>query len=174
MRTSFPSWLSGRTPVLNGNSNWRSLTRVYTIDILYLLDSGSSRASGQGSPVLEGVNAKAVRKRDPRDRSCCASNDSHKPAMGQQPQTYRAPRLPGTQNPDMNGIWEVLNTANWDLEPHAAGPSPFPAILGAIAAEPAGAGVVEGGKIPYQPWAEARRKENLEEPAGPAQRPCKQ
>ena len=45
---------------------------------------------------------------------------------GQQRQAYRAPRLPGTQYPDLNGIWEVLNTANWNLEPHAAGPSPCP------------------------------------------------
>lgn len=82
-----------------------------------------------------------------------------RPATGQQTQTYRAPFLPGTDKPDLNGIWEVLNSANWDLEPHAAGPSPFPAILGAIGAEPAGQGVVEGGKIPYQPWALAKRKE---------------
>jgi hypothetical protein len=85
-----------------------------------------------------------------------------RPAAGQQRQAYRAPRLPGTQYPDLNGVWEVLNTANWNLEPHAAGPSPLPAALGAIAAEPAGEGVVEGGKIPYQPWAEAKRKENFE------------
>lgn len=74
---------------------------------------------------------------------------------------YRAPRLPGTESPDLNGIWQVLNSANWNLEPHAAGPSPFPATLGAYAAEPAGQGVVVGGKIPYQPWAEAKRKENF-------------
>src|SRR5437667_12899838 len=76
-------------------------------------------------------------------------------------QTYRAPRLAGTQNPDLNGIWESLSTANWNIEPHAAAPSPFPALLGAIAAEPAGQGIVEGGKIPYQAWAEAKRKENF-------------
>ena len=86
-----------------------------------------------------------------------------RPASGQPSQAYRAPRLPGTENPDLNGIWEALNTANWDLEPHASGPSPFPAILGAIAAEPAGQGVVEGGTIPYQPWALAKRKENFQQ-----------
>ena len=79
----------------------------------------------------------------------------------QQARTYRAPRFPGTQNPDLNGIWEAVNSANWDLEPHAAGPSPFPKLLGAIGAEPAGQGVVEGGKIPYQQPAEAKRKENF-------------
>src|SRR5262245_66346011 len=60
----------------------------------------------------------------------------------QQP-AYRAPRLPGTQIPDLNGVWQAMNSANWDLEPHAAGPSPFPALLGAIGAEPAGQGVIE-------------------------------
>ncbi|HEY7387571.1 MAG TPA: hypothetical protein VH640_03630 [Bryobacteraceae bacterium] len=83
-------------------------------------------------------------------------------AQTQPPPPYRAPRFPGTQNPDLNGIWQAVNSANWDLEPHAAGPSPFPSLLGAIGAEPAGEGVVEGGKIPYQPWAAAKKKENFE------------
>ena len=83
-------------------------------------------------------------------------------APAQQLAPYRAPRFPGTQIPDLNGIWQAINSANWDIEPHAAGPSPFPALLGSIGAEPAGQGVVEGGKIPYQPWAAARKKENFE------------
>ena len=83
-------------------------------------------------------------------------------AQTQQPPPYRAPRFPGTQNPDLNGIWQAVNSANWDVEPHAAGPSPFPELLGAIGAEPAGQGVVEGGRIPYQPWAAAKKKENFE------------
>jgi len=80
----------------------------------------------------------------------------------QQRGAYRAPRFPGTQTPDLNGIWQAVNSANWDIEPHVATPSAFPALLGAIGAEPAGQGVVEGGKIPYQPWAEKKKKENLE------------
>ena len=83
------------------------------------------------------------------------------PASAQN-QPYRAPRLPGTQTPNLNGIWQALTTANWDLQPHAAGPSPFPALMGAIGATPAGQGVVEGGEIPYQPWALAKKKENFE------------
>lgn len=82
-------------------------------------------------------------------------------AAAQDLPAYRAPRLAGTQNPDFNGIWQVLNSANWDLQPHAAGPAAFPALLGAIGAEPAGQGVVEGGRIPYQPWAAAKKKENF-------------
>ena len=30
-------------------------------------------------------------------------------------QTYRAPRTPDGK-PDLNGIWQAMNTANWDLE----------------------------------------------------------
>jgi hypothetical protein len=85
-----------------------------------------------------------------------------RPAAGQQAPTYRAPRFIGTQNPDLNGTWQALNTARWDVEPHAAAPAPFPALLGVIGAVPAGQGVVEGGKIPYQPSAAARKKENFE------------
>ena len=85
-----------------------------------------------------------------------------RPAAAQDAPAYRAPRLAGTQNPDLNGVWQVLNTANWDLEPHAAGPAPFPALTGAIGAELAGQGVVEGGKIPYQAVAAAKKKENFE------------
>ncbi len=34
--------------------------------------------------------------------------------------------------------------------------------LGAVGGVPAGEGVVEGNEIPYQPWAAAQKKENLE------------
>src|SRR5947208_15897598 len=85
------------------------------------------------------------------------------PSTAQAPaQPYRAPRFIGTQNPDLSGIWPTHNSANWDLEPHAAAPSPFPALTGAIGATPAGPGVVEGGKIPYQTSAEAKKEENVE------------
>ncbi len=43
------------------------------------------------------------------------------PATAQAPE-YRAPRAPDGR-PDLNGIWQALNTAHWDIEPHAAGPS---------------------------------------------------
>jgi hypothetical protein len=83
------------------------------------------------------------------------------PAAGQGP-GYRAPRLAGTQNPDLNGIWQALNTANWDIRPHAATQSLLPDQLGALGAMPAGQGVVDGGEIPYQPWAAERQKENFQ------------
>ncbi|MBC7956963.1 MAG: hypothetical protein H7Y33_13970 [Cytophagales bacterium] len=84
----------------------------------------------------------------------------------------KPPRGPGGR-PDLSGVWQVLNTANHDIEPHAAraamalrpGPhGPVPAkevlALGAVGAVPAGLGVVEGGAIPYKPEALARKREN--------------
>jgi hypothetical protein len=61
--------------------------------------------------------------------------------------------------PNLNGIWQALNTADWDLRAHAAAPSPVVA-MGAIGAEPPGMGVIDGDDIPYQPWAAAKQKEN--------------
>ena len=74
---------------------------------------------------------------------------------------YRAPRFVGTEHPDLSGIWQALNTANWDIQAHAAENGPFPGLLGAWGAVPAGLGVVEGNEIPYQPWALEKKKENF-------------
>ena len=71
---------------------------------------------------------------------------------------YRAPRTKDGK-PNLNGIWQALNTANWDIEAHPAGPSPV-RELGAAGAVPAGLGVVEGGALPYRPEALAKKKEN--------------
>ena len=35
---------------------------------------------------------------------------------------YKAPRLKGTTHPDLNGLWQALNEANWDIQAHAAQP----------------------------------------------------
>ena len=64
--------------------------------------------------------------------------------------------------PDLNGIWQTMGTANWDLEDHSARSGAL-VPLGAVGAVPAGRSVVEGGEIPYQPWALAKRKENAEQ-----------
>ena len=106
------------------------------------------------------------------------------PAEGQT--DYRAPRT-ADGRPDLNGIWQALNTANYDLQAHPARaalalvpapsrtgipgqgratpvelPAPPVRALGAAGGVPAGEGVVEGNEIPYQPWAAARKKENFE------------
>src|SRR5438105_182631 len=87
---------------------------------------------------------------------------------------YRAPRTDGGK-PDLNGIWQTMNEANYDLEGHNARPAmalrpgpygPVPAApvlaLGAVGAVPPSLGVVEGGEIPYKPEALQKKKENQE------------
>src|SRR5262250_3773629 len=59
------------------------------------------------------------------------------------------PRTSGGK-PDLNGIWQVLNTAAWDIQDHSG-------QLGI----PAGQGVVEGNELPYQPAALAKKKVNF-------------
>lgn len=61
---------------------------------------------------------------------------------------YNGPRTPD-RKPDLNGIWQVLGTAHWNLEAHSASEG-----------VPAGFSVVEGGSIPYKPEALAKRNEN--------------
>jgi hypothetical protein len=87
---------------------------------------------------------------------------------------YRAPRADGG-HPDLNGIWQTMNEADYDLEAHLAKPAmalrpgpfgPVPAApvlaLGAIGAVPPSLGVVAGGEIPYKPEMLAKKKENQE------------
>jgi hypothetical protein len=77
-----------------------------------------------------------------------------------QTETYRAPRA-WDGHPDLNGIWQALGTANWNLEDHSAEQGPV-WELGAIAAVPPGMSVVEGGVIPYLPAALQTRKANYD------------
>jgi hypothetical protein len=63
--------------------------------------------------------------------------------------------------PNINGVWQAMNTANWNLEPHSAAPNPVAdRLVGAIGAIPPGLGVVEGGEIPYLPEARERLERN--------------
>jgi len=70
------------------------------------------------------------------------------PAAAQATAPYNPPRTQDGQ-PDLQGVWQVLDTAAWDLEDH-----------GAHLGVPAGQGVVQGGAIPYRPEAVARKLEN--------------
>lgn len=98
--------------------------------------------------------------------------------------SYAAPAVPHKKpasgaiervggHPNFSGVWSVMNTANWDIEPHLASaalelrpgpvvPVPAKAIvaLGAVGSVPAGMGVVVGGKIPYTPEALTQKQEN--------------
>jgi hypothetical protein len=87
---------------------------------------------------------------------------------------YKAPRGPDGTHPDLNGVWQVLNTANYNIEAHPAQaamqlrPGPYVPVpsaevvaLGAIGAVPAGIGIVQGdGKIPYNADTLKMRDEN--------------
>ena len=81
-------------------------------------------------------------------------------AVGAVAAEYEAPRT-AHGNPDLNGIWQAFGTAHWDIEAHSAR-SGSVVEMGALGAIPAGLGIVEGGKIPYQPWAAEKRDENRE------------
>jgi hypothetical protein len=97
------------------------------------------------------------------------------PASGQQQASaYRPPRA-ADGHPDLSGIWQALNEANYDIEMHnaraglqtrqgPAGPVPAPPVLalGAVASVPPGLGVVEGGPLPYNAEALVQRDRNRE------------
>ena len=83
-------------------------------------------------------------------------------------------RIPGTNHPDLNGIWQAVNTANYNVERHLAAPAlltvegprgPVPhykvVAMGAVGSVPGGLGVIKDGQmIPYKPEAAEKREEN--------------
>ena len=76
--------------------------------------------------------------------------------------------------PNFNGIWQALNTANWNLEAHSAEALDDFWGLGAIASIPAGKSVLKGGgTIPYLPVAlEQRNKNRANWPAADPEAKC--
>jgi hypothetical protein len=81
------------------------------------------------------------------------------PVFSQPVQLDRSATIGG--HPDLNGVWQVMNSANWNLEAHSAEALDAFWQLGAIAAIPAGQSVLQGGgKIPYLPDAAAKRDAN--------------
>ena len=67
------------------------------------------------------------------------------------------PRTPGGR-PNLQGIWQVRNSAAADLLDHAARHEMR-----------AGRSVVDGNEIPYQPWAAAKKLENAANELAPAE-----
>ena len=108
--------------------------------------------------VVAGVVAAAV---------TIASN----PSVTGQARTPGVPRVNG--KPDLNGIWQTINTANWNIQAHTAkaalamrpGPVvPVPAkevvAFGAVGSVPSGLGVVDGNELPYLPEALKKKQDN--------------
>jgi hypothetical protein len=87
------------------------------------------------------------------------SQMNRNPVAGQTPDVRVARAADG--KPNLNGIWQAIGTAHWDLQDHQARSGPV-LELGAVGALPAGLGIVEGNEIPYQPWAAAKKKENFD------------
>jgi hypothetical protein len=66
-------------------------------------------------------------------------------------------------HPNLNGVWQVLNTADWNPRPHDAAQSPAaPELLGALGAVPPGLGVLEAGMtdLPYKDAAARKQYED--------------
>jgi hypothetical protein len=101
--------------------------------------AGQGRAQGAGAAAGQGRGAAA-----PQGRGAPAA-------------TPRLARIAG--HPNLNGIYQAMGSANWNLEDHPAQATQF-WQLGAISAIPAGMSVVEGGTIPYKPAALKQRDEN--------------
>ena len=93
------------------------------------------------------------------------------PEVTGQSRTGTIPRLNG--KPDLNGLWQTINTANWDIQAHSAKPAlamrpgpvvPIPAkeviAFGAVGAIPSGLGVVEGDELPYTPEGLKKKQQN--------------
>ena len=94
------------------------------------------------------------------------------PSVIGQSRTPGIPRVNG--KPDLNGLWQTINTANWDIQAHSAKPAlamrpgpvvPVPAkevlAFGAVGAVPGGLGVVDGNELPYLPDA-LKKKQDTE------------
>ena len=72
------------------------------------------------------------------------------PAMAQTAGARFTPRRTSDGKPDMNGIWQVNNTAAWNIQDH-----------GGALGTPPGLGVVEGNDLPYTPSALAKKQQNF-------------
>lgn len=83
----------------------------------------------------------------------------------------RAPRVGDHAN--LNGVWQAVNTANWNLEGQAAEAIDELWRLGALYAVPPGQSVVREGTIPYLPQAlEQRERNKMDGPSADTEAKC--
>jgi hypothetical protein len=111
---------------------------VILVLIMAALWLGASPSWGQATPPAAAPKAPAP-----------AASAAHR---------YVGPRTPDGK-PDLSGIWQAINTAEWDIQAHDAKPGPL-VVMGAEGGIPAGLGVVEGGPLPYKPEALEQKKKN--------------
>jgi len=107
--------------------------------------------------------------------ACTPAGDTAAPdssaGAGSTPGAARPARING--HPNVNGVWQAMNTAYWNLEGGAAQAVPELWRLGALFAVPPGQSVVEGGTIPYLPEAlEQRNKNRASWPAADPETKC--
>lgn len=107
--------------------------------------------AGMGAPPPRWARALAI-------GLCLGAAAACAPPAAPSTPAYRAPRTPDGA-PDLSGIWQANNTANWDIEAHPAKQGPVFA-LGAAFSVPPGLGVVKDGPLPYLPEALAKRQAN--------------
>jgi len=104
---------------------------------------------GNRNAVLAAVSALAF-----ATLTACGGGDSAENTAG--------PMRPDTigGHPNLGGVWQALNSANWNLEAHAAEALDEFWRLGAIGAIPPGRSVVVEGSIPYRPEGLVQREAN--------------
>lgn len=108
-------------------------TAAFTLTVMPL--SGQAPAAGAGQGRAQGAGAAGAPAGQGR-------------AAGAAARPVAAPaRIAG--HPNINGIYQAITTAYWNLEDHPAQATKF-WELGAIGAIPAGMSIVEGGTIPYK------------------------
>jgi hypothetical protein len=107
--------------------------------------------------VLAGVVTLPIAAQ-PRGRQGAAAAPAQGRGRGPAP-AARTDRIAG--RPNLNGVWQAINTANWNLEGHSASATAFPQ-LGALFAVPPGQSVIadNNGTIPYTPEGLKKRQEN--------------
>ncbi len=89
----------------------------------------------------------------------CAATSYAQQKAAAPAKSARPARIAG--QPNINGVWQAMNSANWNLEAHSAEALKGFWQLGSLAAIPAGQSVIDGdGKIPYKPEALAKRDAN--------------
>ena len=118
--------------------------------ILCALWFSASPSFAQTAPATRATQATGTTPQTPRTAPAT-------PATPTTPQ-YRAPRTPDGR-PNLSGIWQAINDADYDIQAHDAKPGPL-VVMGAWGGIPPSIGVVEGGPLPYRPEALAKKKEN--------------